>query len=75
LPEVISAHLERIPDDGNIGRPQQTVIDILNEGKTNFHEIYEAFWKRDAIYGFGDMQVYNMLKEMEIEFSGDMPVL
>jgi len=51
------------------------VIDILNEGKTNFHEIYEEFWKRDAIYGLGDMQVYNMLKEMEIEFSGDMPVL
>ncbi|HZV70510.1 MAG TPA: DUF1835 domain-containing protein [Saprospiraceae bacterium] len=72
LPEVISAHLERTPSDGMYGRPQQILIEILNQGKTNFFEIYEAFWERNSIYGFGDLQVLNMLKEMEIEFSEDV---
>ena len=72
LPQVIQAHLDRYPADGTIGRPHQTLIDILNEGKTNFYEIYEEFWKKDSIYGFGDQQVYNMLKEMEIEFSAEI---
>ncbi len=72
LPEVISAHLERTSKDGGYGRPQQTLIDILNQGKTNFYEICDAFWAKNAIYGFGDLQVLNMLKGMEIEFSEDM---
>ena len=74
LPEVINAHLERFIDGGNTGRPQQTLIDILNTGKDNFYEIFEEFSKKDGIYGFGDLQVYNMLKEMEIEFD-DPPAL
>lgn len=69
LQEVISAHLDRSPDDGRIGRPQQSLIEILKEEKTNFYEICDSFWERNSIYGFGDLQVLNMLKEMEIEFS------
>ncbi|MGB4848087.1 MAG: DUF1835 domain-containing protein, partial [Saprospiraceae bacterium] len=72
LPEVISAHLERTPMDGSYGRPEQTLIEILNQGKTNFYEICDAFWAKNSIYGFGDLQVLNMLKGMEIEFSEDM---
>ena len=72
LPQVIEAHLERFQHDGKESRPQQTLINILNEGKTNFYEICDEFWKKEAIYGFGDLQVYNMLKEMEIEFSEDL---
>jgi len=71
LPQVIQAHLDRNPEDGSNGRPQQTLIDILNEGKTNFYEIFDDFWKKEAIYGFGDLQVYNMLKEMEIDLTGE----
>ena len=74
LPEVIQAHLERTSGEVNIGRPQQTLMNILNDGKTNFYEICDDFWKKESIYGFGDVQVYNMLKEMEIEFSGDIPM-
>jgi len=48
------------------------LIEILNNGKTDFYEIFEEFAKQEGIYGFGDMQVYNMLKEMEIEFKGDI---
>ncbi len=69
LPKVIQAHLERNTEDVLSGRPYQTLIDILQSGTSNFYEIYDAFWKRDAIYGFGDMQVYNMLKELEVEFT------
>jgi hypothetical protein len=72
LPQVIQAHVDRYPTDGTVGRPHQTLIDILNDGKTNFYEIYEEFWKKDSIYGFSDMQVYNILKEMEIEFSSEI---
>ena len=71
LPEVIHAHLQRNPADGGLGRPHLTLVEILKHGKTNFYEIYEDFWRKEAIYGFGDMQVYNMLKEMQIEFSGE----
>ncbi len=71
LPEVINAHMQRNPLGGGLGRPQLTLVEILKHGKTNFYEIYEDFWRKEAIYGFGDMQVYNMLKEMQIEFSGE----
>jgi hypothetical protein len=69
LPEVVQAHIDRTKPDGELGRPQQTLVDILNQGKTDFYDIYEAFWKKESIYGFGDMQVYNMLREMEVDIS------
>jgi hypothetical protein len=72
LKDVIQAHISRFPEDGSDGRPQKTLIEILNKGKTDFYEIFEEFSERDGIYGFGDMQVYNMLKEMQIEFTEDI---
>jgi len=72
LKEVVHAHLERTAEDGGPGRPQKTLIDILNRDVTNFYEICDEFWKTEGIYGFGDLQVYNMLKEMEVEFSGEL---
>ncbi len=71
LPEVIHAQMQRNPSDGGLGRPQLTLVEILKHGRTNFYEIYEDFWRKEAIYGFGDMQVFNMLKEMQIEFTGE----
>ncbi len=72
LNEVVKAHLDRTQKEDLPGRPQQALIDILNEGKTNFYEICDEFWKREAIYGFSDLQVYKMLEEMEIDFSDDL---
>lgn len=72
LKEVVHAHLERTAEDGGPGRPQKTLIDILNRDVTNFYEICDEFWKTEGIYGYGDLQVYNMLKEMEVEFSGEL---
>jgi len=73
LPVVIQAHLDRNNLQTGFGRPYQTLMDILVGGEHEFYEIYEAFWKKDAIYGFGDVQVLNMLKEMEVEFDGELP--
>jgi len=72
LKEVVHAHLERTSEDGGPGRPQKTLIEILNRDVSNFYEICDEFWKTEGIYGFGDLQVYNMLKEMEVEFSGEL---
>lgn len=71
LSEVMQAHMDRYPRDGSLGRPYKTLRDVLDSGKTNFYEIYEAFMEKEGIYGFGDVQVLNMLKEMEVEFSED----
>ena len=38
---------------------------------TSSYEICDAFWEKNSIYGFGDLQVLQMLKEMKIEFSDD----
>lgn len=70
LPLVIEAHLDRYGTNDLPGRPQQTLTQILLSGKTNFYEIYDEFWKEESIYGFGDLQVYNMLKEMGVELEG-----
>lgn len=67
LPEVIQAHIDRHPADGGLGRPYRTLIEILNNGKTNFYEIYEDFILKEGIYGYGDVQVYNMLKELGMD--------
>ena len=72
LPAVIRAHLDRYPADSAWGRPHQTLSEIIAGGTTDFYEIYEAFWRKESIYGFGDLQVYNMLKEMEIQIGEDI---
>lgn len=74
LPQVIQAHLDRNPEDESTGRPQEKLITILENGTSNFYEIYEEFLKTESIYGFGDMQVLNLLREMEIDFEGEMEV-
>jgi hypothetical protein len=64
LPEVIQAHLERRSIDGKPGRPQQLLQQIIDGGITTFPEIFSSFSKQDGIYGFGDLQIHNMLEEI-----------
>lgn len=62
---AIKAHNERIPVNGKPGRPFQTLQDIINElHTTNFEPVFREFCKREAIYGYGDLQVKNMLKQI-----------
>jgi hypothetical protein len=45
-------------------RPQKVLEEILSKGYTNFSDIFAQFSKREAIYGFGDVQVGQLLKNM-----------
>ena len=60
---AVKAHIERIPVNGNQGRPVQTLNQILKDIKTNeFAAVFKEFCKREEIYGYGDWQVKKMLE-------------
>lgn len=62
---AIVVHLERIPRDDYLGRPSMSLLTIIDELKTNdFKTIFQEFSKREAIYGFGDLQVKQLLKNL-----------
>jgi hypothetical protein len=57
LEEVCRAHLERFPTTNQKGRPERVVANLLAEGYTSFPQLYQEFFKREGVYGFGDLQV------------------
>ncbi|WP_276482351.1 hypothetical protein [Paraflavitalea pollutisoli] len=64
LQEVVQAHIDRFPHDGTAGRPESVIADILQQGTTDFPGVFQEFWKRESIYGFGDTQlksIYDMV--------------
>jgi hypothetical protein len=63
LKEVCEAHIQRFSASG-IGRPHARLKQIITSGVTDFNEIFKEFWKTEGIYGFGDLQVKNMLTEL-----------
>lgn len=66
LQPAVQAHIDRIPDDSNPGKPQQTIINIMNELETDdFEPIFREFCKRESIYGFGDLQVKRLYDEIK----------
>lgn len=62
--EVVEAHLERFPKDGEKGRPEKVVADITTNISTDFNKVFHEFWKRESIYGFGDVQVKKIYDEI-----------
>jgi hypothetical protein len=66
LIDTIKAHIDRLPQYGNLGRPIQTLIQIMDELKTEeFRPIFREFNKREGVYGFGDLQVKRLLDEIK----------
>jgi hypothetical protein len=63
LSQVCEAHLQRYPRTG-LGRPQKKLVQILNSGITDFNDIFKEFWKTEGIYGFGDLQVKDLLASL-----------
>lgn len=57
LKEVIQAHVDRFPKDDTMGRPEKVIEDIIQNGITEFEEVFREFYNRESIYGFGDTQV------------------
>jgi len=59
------AHIERIPTNGELGRPSQSLIQIIEDLETDeFGPVFREFNKRESIYGFGDLQVKRLLDEI-----------
>lgn len=64
--EVIQAYIDRFPEGGKLGRPQQRLLAIKAQLQTdNFGSVFQQFSKEEGIYGFGDSQVKAMLDELE----------
>ena len=63
LQEVCQAHIDR--DHHRNGRPQKRLAEILSRGVTNFNDVFNEFNKTEGIYGFGDIQVKEMLKSIK----------
>ncbi len=63
---AVKAHIERIPTQGKLGRPSQSLIQIMKELKTEeFGTVFREFNKRESIYGFGDLQVKRLFDEIK----------
>lgn len=62
---AIQAHIDRVPSDGEPGRPVKSLMEIRDEFKTNdFGTIFREFSKRESIYGFGNLQVRRLYDEL-----------
>lgn len=60
LQEVVNAHVDRFPKDGSEGRPEKVIEDITKNISTDFYKVFEEFWNRESIYGFGDTQLKSL---------------
>ncbi|HEX2901473.1 MAG TPA: DUF1835 domain-containing protein, partial [Bacteroidia bacterium] len=65
LEAVVAAQIARFPADGSLGRPHRVLSGILAEGKVAFEDIFKEFSRRAGIYGFGDLQVKSLLRELD----------
>ena len=62
---AVHAHIARLPQNGFLGKPQETLLEIIEEtGSDDFPTIFRQFTKREGIYGFGDLQVKRMLDQI-----------
>ncbi len=62
---AVKAHIDRIPKNGNAGRPTETLKSIIKELNTkDFGTVFREFNKREGIYGFGDLQVKRIFDEI-----------
>jgi len=62
---VVQAHIDRFPNDNSLGRPQQVLKTIVNSQENlAFGEIFKTFNASQGIYGFGDLQVKQMLSKI-----------
>lgn len=66
LKKSVEAWRDMIPVGDYPGKPKATLLEIQNELQTEeFEPIFTEFQKRLPIYGFGDLQVKRLLKEMK----------
>lgn len=61
LSEVCQAEIERKKKD----RPHEALRDIIARGYSNFDDIFTKFKETEGIYGYGDLQVVQLLKKVQ----------
>jgi hypothetical protein len=65
LQEVVQAQVDRFPKDGGKGRPEKLIEDIIKNDSTDLPKVFEEFWKRESIYGFGDTQLKQLYDKVK----------
>lgn len=58
---VVQAHVERFAKPGELSRPEKVLKEIMDSGVTDFNKLFPIFFKKEGIYGFGDVQVKKLL--------------
>ena len=57
LDKVVQAHVDRFAKPGELSRPEKALKEIIDSGVTDFNKLFPIFFKKEGIYGFGDVQV------------------
>lgn len=61
----IQAHIERNLTNHHLGRPEKTLVFIINSlNNPGFGSVFQAFCKLESIYGFGDLQVKRLYDQV-----------
>ena len=70
--EAVEAHIARLPEADDPGRPVRVLQEIMQElGTQEFGPVFRTFSQREAIYGFGDRQVHRLWKELVADLATD----
>lgn len=64
LPEVVQAHVDRFAPQGQLGRPERLIMEILLDNPGDFNAVFAAFGQKAGVYGFGDVQVKVMYERV-----------
>jgi len=63
--DAVIAYIESIPTQKSPGRPKTALMEIIKRLGTNaFEPVFQEFSKSECIYGFGDLQVKRLMKEL-----------
>lgn len=63
--DALQAYLQSIPSQDSLGLPKETLLAIMSDLQTDdFATIFKEFNERAYIYGYGDLQIKKMLKEL-----------
>ena len=65
LVEVCQAQLDRISEDPSERRPEKVIMELFRMGITNFDTLFSQFSEREGIYGFGDLQVRELMDSIK----------
>ncbi len=65
LADALTAHLKRFPSSKNgLGRVEQTSLELISGGVTDFAGLFRSFIESEPTYGFGDSQLWLALRRL-----------